>query len=61
MSSDVVAGLMMAYAAYWFVLRNVPRASIPDHDRRVAPKRALVPVAIFAAGVAGFWVAYATR
>ncbi len=56
--ADVIAGALAAGAAYALFLRTYPREAVSERDRRAAPRRALVVVAIFAVMVAGFWVAY---
>ena len=55
---DVVAGALTAYAADLLFLRKYPREAVAESDRRRAPYRALVVIGIFAAMVAGFWIAY---
>lgn len=55
---DVIAGGLAAYGAYLLFLRGHPREEIAEDDRRLAPRRALVAVALFGIMVAGFWVAY---
>jgi membrane-associated phospholipid phosphatase len=58
---DVIAGMLIAYAAYALFLRSFSRDSIAAADRRRAPMRALAVPLIYAIAVAGFWVAYQTR
>ena len=58
--ADVVAGILIAVAAWAIILRPFPRDRVAESDRQRAPVRALIPVAIFAIVVAGFWIAYRT-
>jgi membrane-associated phospholipid phosphatase len=55
---DVIAGALIAHAAYVVFVRSYPRESITESDRRLAPQRALCVVGIFACVVACFWAAY---
>lgn len=55
---DVVAGAASAFIAYVVFLRSYPREAVSEDDRRRAPVRALVVAGMFAAMVAGFWMAY---
>jgi membrane-associated phospholipid phosphatase len=55
---DVLAGILLACAAYALFLRTYPRHEVPDLDRRLAPVLALCIVAILAIALACFWVAY---
>jgi membrane-associated phospholipid phosphatase len=59
--ADVIAGTVMAFVAYGIFLRNCPRATIPEIDRRVAPVIILGFIGIHALVSAGFWVAYLVR
>jgi membrane-associated phospholipid phosphatase len=52
---DVIAGIAIAYAAYLLFLRGYPRDAIAENDRRLAPKRALRAVWLYAAIVAALW------
>lgn len=56
--ADVVAGALLAFAAYVVFLRNYPRERVPELDRRLAPILALCVSAIVGLGVATSWVAY---
>jgi membrane-associated phospholipid phosphatase len=58
---DVVAGILLAYAAYAILLRSYPRDEVPDLDRRLAPVLALCVIAILGIALACFWVAYRLR
>ena len=53
---DVVAGIVLALAAYTLFLRREPAA--PDFDRQVAPALALGVGAVVTVGLIGVWVAY---
>jgi membrane-associated phospholipid phosphatase len=55
---DVIAGILLAFAAYALFLRSYPRHDIPDLDRRLAPLLALCIVAILAIALGCFWIAY---
>jgi len=57
---DVIAGALMAFAAYALFLRGYPREAVAPIDRRRAPLRALGFVGIFASVVAFVWVLYRT-
>lgn len=56
---DVVAGVLLATVAYWLFLRPVVRDAIPEPDRRLAPRFAVLTAAIVGVGLGVFWVAYA--
>ncbi len=55
---DVIAGILLACAAYALFLRTYPRHAVPDLDRRLTPLFALCLIGLVAAALAGFWVAY---
>jgi membrane-associated phospholipid phosphatase len=55
---DVIAGVLLALAADFLLLRGSARVRVPDGDRRAAPVLALVAMAIVGLGLACFWVAY---
>jgi membrane-associated phospholipid phosphatase len=52
---DVVGGIVIAYVAYVLFLRGYPRDAIAETDRRLAPKRALRAVWLYAAIVVFLW------
>ena len=56
---DVIAGAILAYAAYWALLRDYPRDAIPELERRLAPLLALGAVGVYGLMVAIMWIAYA--
>lgn len=56
--ADLVAGILLALAAWGLFLRGYPRAGIQDLEHRVAPRLALCAAGIAALGVAIMWVAY---
>lgn len=56
--ADLVAGILLALAAWGMFLRGYPRASTPALERRVAPGLALCAAGIAALGVAIMWLAY---
>lgn len=58
---DVIAGVVVAYAAYLLFLRPPQCDPVSASDRQRAPLRALGVIGIFAIVVAGFWVAYRVR
>ncbi len=53
---DVIAGIVIAYAAYVLFLRAYPREAVAEIDRDLAPKRALRAVWLYSAIVAVLWV-----
>lgn len=59
--ADVIAGILLALAAYAIFLRACSRASVPELHRRVAPVLALCVSAIVGLGVACYWGAYRLR
>jgi membrane-associated phospholipid phosphatase len=56
--ADVIAGILLAFAAYVVILRGYPRRSVPELHRRLAPVLALGVLAAACLGVVGFWIAY---
>lgn len=56
--ADVIAGIVLAFAAYAMILRGYPRRNVPDLERRLAPVLALGLLAVVGLGVVGFWIAY---
>jgi len=56
--ADVIAGALMAWAAYGVFLRGCPRAAVPEIDDRIVPVVVLGFAGMHALAVAGFWVAY---
>ena len=56
--ADVIAGILLAFAAYVLILRGYPRQNIPELDRRLAPMLALGVLAVVGLCVVGFWIAY---
>lgn len=55
---DVIAGIILAGAAYVLFLRDCPREPVAELDRRVAPLLLLGLVGTYALVVVGLWVAY---
>lgn len=55
---DVIAGILMAVAAYAVFLRTYPRSSVPELDRRLAPVLALCVGGIVGLCLTGYWVAF---
>jgi len=55
---DVIAGILLAWAAYAIFLRRYPRSEVPDLERRLAPAFALCIIGIVVLALAGFWIAY---
>lgn len=55
---DVIAGFLMALAAYAAFIRSQPGSEVPAADRQVAPIFAWGILACAGLGVAGYWVAY---
>jgi membrane-associated phospholipid phosphatase len=56
--ADVIAGILLALAAYAIVMRNYGRVNILELHRRLAPVLALCVAGIIGFGVICFWVAY---
>ena len=56
--ADVIAGILLAVAAYVVIIRGYSRHNIPELDRRLAPMLSLIVLAIIGLGVVGFWIAY---
>jgi len=56
--ADAVAGAVLGYASYWIFVRGYPREAVSVADRTRAPRRSLVAVGLYAATVAGFWLAW---
>jgi 4-amino-4-deoxy-L-arabinose transferase-like glycosyltransferase len=55
---DVVAGLLLASAAWLIFLRAYPPDAVPKSDRRVAPALAVGILGILVVVAACFWAAY---
>lgn len=56
--ADVIAGIILAGAAYLVCLRRYPLAAVPQLDERVVPVVLVGFAGIHLLLVAGFWVAY---
>jgi membrane-associated phospholipid phosphatase len=56
--ADLVAGILLALAAYTVFLRGYSREQAPELERRLAPALALCVAGIVGLGVACFWLAY---
>lgn len=56
--ADVVAGALMAFAAYGVFLHGHSRDHVPELDRRLAPVFGVGVLVIAGLGLAGFWTAY---
>jgi membrane-associated phospholipid phosphatase len=54
---DVIAGILLAYAAYLIFLRN-RSIEIPELDRRIAPILTIGIIAIIGIGVIACWMVY---
>jgi len=59
--ADLIAGILLALAAYAVFLRGYSRANVPALDRRLAPVLALCVAGLVGLGVGCFWVAYRLR
>lgn len=59
--ADLIAGILLALAAYAVFLRGYSRERIPELERRVAPALALCVGGIVSLAVACFWLAYRLR
>lgn len=55
---DVIAGVLMAAAAYAIFVRPQARDQVPEFDRRVAPVFALGILGCAGIGLAGYWIVY---
>lgn len=55
---DVIAGILLAYAAYVLFLRSYPRDNVPAIDHDLAPDLALMGAGVVGIGLFGVWVAY---
>lgn len=55
---DVVAGVLLAFAAYAIFLRGYSREQIPEPDRQVAPALALCISAVVTLGILCYWLVY---
>ena len=58
---DVVAGALMACAAYLFFFRDVSRERITEAERLLAPIFATAVLAVAGVGLAAFWIVYQLR
>ena len=56
--ADLIAGILLAWAAYGVFLRGFSRASVLELERRLAPALALSVGGLVGLGVLCFWVAY---
>ncbi len=56
--ADVMAGIPLAFLAYYVFLRGYPRERVPLLDRRLAPTVAAGVLALPIFGVVGSWVVY---
>lgn len=55
---DVIAGVLLAYAAYFVFLRTYPRDAIPENERRLAPVLAAGAFAVYGLMILIFWFIY---
>jgi membrane-associated phospholipid phosphatase len=55
---DVIAGILLAAAAFFLFFRGHSRDAVPEVDRRIAPALAAAILGILALVAAGFWVAF---
>lgn len=56
--ADLLAGILLAFAAYAVFLRGYSRAKVPELDRRLAPVLALCVGGIVSLGVGCYWVLF---
>ena len=56
--ADIIAGTLLALAAYAVFHRGYARANVPELERRVAPRLAIVVAGIVSLGFGCYWVAY---
>ena len=57
--ADVVAGILLAYAAHLVFLRGYPREATPEPERRLAPLLALGAFGLYGVIVVSLWLLYA--
>lgn len=57
--ADVVAGILLAYAAHLVFFRGYPRDATPESERRLAPLLALGAFGLYGLVVVGLWLLYA--
>jgi membrane-associated phospholipid phosphatase len=55
---DVIAGVLLAFAAWAIFLRKTPQEPIPAFDRRVAPALALCIAGLVLLGLTGYLLTY---
>lgn len=55
---DAIAGALISVCAYGLFLRARPRSPIDAVDRALAPRRALIVVAVYLCVIGLFWTAY---
>lgn len=55
---DVIAGGLLAYAAYLVFLRGYSREAVPEVERRLAPILALAAFGVYGVVVLGLWIWY---
>jgi len=56
--ADLLAGILLAFAAHAIFLRGYSRAKVPELDRRLAPVLALCVGGIVSLGVGCYWVLF---
>lgn len=56
--ADVIAGAVLAFAAYQVFLHGFPRESVPELDRRIAPTLGVGIAGLSLASLLGFWLAH---
>lgn len=56
---DALAGVFLAFVAYFAVLRDYPRADVPQRERDLAPVLALIAVGVYFLLLAILWLIYA--
>jgi membrane-associated phospholipid phosphatase len=58
---DVLAGVLLAVAAYAVFMHSYPRDATPEAERRLAPLLAFGAVAVYGIIALVFWILYAVR
>lgn len=56
--ADVIGGMLLAGVAWLLLLRDYPRADVPERERRLAPAFALFAVGLYVLVIVGFLVGY---